>query len=300
MSVLNQKGSYELILVDDGSQDRSGEICDRYKGENVRVYHMENSGPGRARNFGAENARGEFLMFVDADDYISDSFFEKLEASNVDFNADVIFFEVIKAFSNGKNVNMAYGLKREKLYQKSREEAYLHISECNKFPATCCAKLVKRRFYEEKKIKVPEGICGEDIDWALQLISSAQKFDFFDGGFYYYRINEGSRSEWGREESVADQLTIIEKWANIIEKSEFSEYFYRILAYQYAMIFPYYGALSAEVRKLYQKKIKKFKYLLGYGKTKKLRIIFLLCKILGISMSSIILYKAVSCRREKF
>ena len=292
-SILSQKADLELILVDDGSTDKSGEICDRYKTDNVKVYHIKNSGPGKARNLGAEKASGEFLMFMDSDDYLSSDFFGNIENSKIDFESDVILFEIIKVFQNGKEELMSYGFLKDKLYKKSREEAYRHISESNKFPGTCCAKIINRKFYEENKIRLDETINGEDIDWALLLFSKAKSFDFFEGGFYYYRINNSSRSTWGRLDSAKDQLKVVEKWVCKFNDFEFKNYFLGILAYQYAMIFPYFGALKKEEKSVCIDMMKKYSYLLKYGKTKKIKAIYMLSKIVGIKTASVILYKFV-------
>ena len=297
-SILSQNADLELILVDDGSTDKSGEICEKYKKDNILVYHIENSGPGKARNFGAEKATGEFLMFMDADDYLSSDFFEKLENSNTDFGADVIMFEIIKLFQNGKEELMSYGFLKERLYKKSREDAYRHISECNKFPGTCCAKVINREFYEQNQIRLDESINDEDIDWALLLFSKAKRFDFFEGGFYYYRINNSSRSTWGRPESAKDQLHILERWVDIITEFEFKKYFFCILAYQYAMIFPYFGALKKEEKSVYIDKMRKYSYLLKWGQTKKIKMIYILTKVAGIKTASIILYKFLYMKQK--
>ena len=296
LSVLNQKASTEIILVDDGSKDSSGKICDRYISENVHVYHIENSGPGSARNFGAEKANGEFLMFMDADDYLSTDFFEKLECSDTDFGAELIFFETIKFFGNGKEEFMAQGLKKSGFYKKSKEEVYTHISKCNKFPASTCGKIINLKFYNESKIKMPCNILGEDIDWTLELIMKASSFDFFEEGFYYYRQGEETRSTFGRRKSVEDSLFIIEKWVDLINNSEYKNSFSSFLAYQYAMIFPFVGALEKTERKIFSKKMKKYKYLLKFGKTKKLNLIKYAVNIFGVNMASVILYKYVSER----
>lgn len=297
-SVLRQNADLELILVDDGSTDKSGEICERYKKDNVLVYHIENSGPGRARNFGVEKATGEFLMFMDADDYLSSDFFEKLENSKTDFNSDVILFEIIKTFQNGREELMSYGFLKEKLYKKSRADAYSHISECNKFPGSCCAKVINRKFYEQNQIRLDESISAEDIDWALLLFSKAKRFDFFDAGFYYYRINNSSRSTWGRLESAKDQLHILEHWVDRITEFEFKKYFLSILAYQYAMIFPYFGALKKEEKSVCIDQMRKYSYLLKYGQTKKIKAIYILSKIVGINTASIILYKFLYMKQK--
>ena len=80
-SIVQQGEQCELILIDDGSTDSSGEICDKYAKEYkcVQVYHKENAGPAAARNFGCGRARGRYCIFVDADDYISENFIKQLD-----------------------------------------------------------------------------------------------------------------------------------------------------------------------------------------------------------------------------
>ena len=81
-SILCQKCSdFELLLVDDGSQDRSGQICDEYalKDNRIRVYHKKNGGVSSARNLGLEKANGEWICFVDADDYVKPDFLSSIQ-----------------------------------------------------------------------------------------------------------------------------------------------------------------------------------------------------------------------------
>lgn len=97
-SVLSQSfEDWELILVDDGSPDKSGLICDDFARRDVRIkaLHQDNSGPSAARNYGLDNASGEFILFVDADDYINEDMLEKLLLIERQHNVDVCFFGLI-------------------------------------------------------------------------------------------------------------------------------------------------------------------------------------------------------------
>jgi len=300
-SLIAQNKPMEVILVDDGSTDGSGKICDEYaeKYEWIKVIHNDNTGPGKARNVGAREANGDFLMFVDSDDYISDGFFEKFETSDSDFGADIIFFEMFKAFENGEKVSMAQGLQKDKLFKKDKSVVYEHISCCSKFPASPCGKLINLGFYKESGIKMPEDIISEDVDWSLELILKANSFDFFEEGFYYYRQLGCSRSSAGHENAVRDALMIIDKWDKLLRENEYKEYFYCFLAYQYAMIFPFVGALDGKKRKAYAKEMKKFRYLLNFGKTKKLKAIKWAVKLLGVKLASRLLYMYVRMNERK-
>ena len=80
-SILNQTYSdFELLLVDDGSTDKSGDICDQYarKDTRIRVFHKENGGVSSARNLGIDNANGEYICFIDSDDYVNSEFLDSL------------------------------------------------------------------------------------------------------------------------------------------------------------------------------------------------------------------------------
>ena len=300
-SLITQNKPMQIILVNDGSTDNSGGICDEFarKYDFIKVIHTGNAGPGKARNIGAREADGDFLMFVDSDDYISKDFFEKFETSDSDFGADIIFFEMFKVFENGATVSMAQGLQKDKLFKKEKRDAYEHISLCSKFPASPCGKLINLGFYKASGIKMPEDIISEDVDWSLELILGASSFDFFEDGFYYYRQRVRSRSSAGHENAVSDALFIIEKWDRKLKNNEYREYFYRFLAYQYAMIFPFAGALPPKKRKMYTEKMRKFRYLLNFGKTKKLKAIKWTVKLLGVRLSSRILYMYVRMNERK-
>ena len=96
---------FELLLINDGSKDKSGEICDEYlnKDSRVRVYHKENGGVSSARNIGLENALGEWITFVDADDWIEDSMLEEVTDAAKKNNADLVFVDINICYSHKVN-----------------------------------------------------------------------------------------------------------------------------------------------------------------------------------------------------
>ena len=96
---------WELILVDDGSKDRSGEICEEYakKDGRIRVIHTENRGAGAARNTGFAHATGEYVVFVDSDDYISENMIERLYMTIHKSKYDLVVCNFLRAYPDGKN-----------------------------------------------------------------------------------------------------------------------------------------------------------------------------------------------------
>ena len=294
-SIVQQGEQCELILIDDGSTDSSGEICDKYAKEYkcVHVYHKENAGPAAARNFGCGRARGRYCIFVDADDYISENFIKQLDEGAADHSADIIFYTIIKILPDGTKRPMAEGLKREKIHGKPANEVLKAISECSKFPASSGGKIIQTEFLRSNNIRFREGLIGEDIDWTLQLVSVMKSADVYEDGIYYYRISENTRRSYGNEKSLDDQLKIIEKWLNKSMHSESKKHILAFLAFQYAIVLPFYGALPSETRKNYKDRIKALRFLLKEGKTNKIRLVRTAVCLLGPDNASRLLYKYV-------
>lgn len=159
-SILRQGKKCELILVDDGSTDTSGQICDMYEKQYSRIqtFHTENKGPSWARNYGLEKANGKYVIFVDSDDYINDNLIKNLECGYAEKNVDLIFFSITKVFPDGRYEPMAEGLKREDIQKKAPKEILKSISGCSKFPASIGGKIIKRDFSLNNNIKFKEGI----------------------------------------------------------------------------------------------------------------------------------------------
>ena len=106
-SLLAQTGpETEILLIDDGSTDRSGVIAEEYKDGRIRVFHLQNGGLSAARNFGIEHARGEWLMFVDGDDYVLPEFCSAPFALAQETGADLVAFRYCK-YRDGKTEQVA-------------------------------------------------------------------------------------------------------------------------------------------------------------------------------------------------
>lgn len=295
-SLLAQGDKCEILLIDDGSNDLSGKICDEYaeKCKRVKVFHNENKGPSYARNFGLKKATGEYVAFIDSDDYIDNSLIENLEKENL--SADLIFYDTIKFFADGRCEPMGDGITKAGVCGKSMDEVREFISHCPKFPASPWAKIIKRDALINNNILFKESVTGEDIDWTLQLMCRLASADFCNGGKYHYRILSGTRRAHGNTKSLDDMLTIIEDWAGEYQDNRNSVLSF--LAYQYAVLLPHYGAVSKADRKKFKKRMLEMKFLLSKGKTKKIHLIKIAVMFLGIENASKLLYKYVT-KRDK-
>lgn len=299
-SVIHQLDGNELILVDDGSTDSSGSICDKYAAEHaaIKVLHTENKGVSHARNLGVDNAQGDYVVFLDSDDYINYDFVQNFEHANI--SADVIFYPIEKLLMNGQRIPMGDGICTENTRNLKASEVLSHISNCPKFPASPWGKLVHLDFLKKHQIHFDFNRICEDYDWTYQLLQYAQSFDFFSGGLYTYRQIPQSRSGRGGSRSVEDQLVILTSWEKRKVSIVFRQQLSAFLAYEYAMLLPSYGSLSRKEKKLYRGEIRRCAYLLRYGKSRKLHLIRLVSKAVGIDLTAQILYVYIRWRNKRY
>lgn len=184
--------NYEIILVDDGSTDHSGIICDRFAGlnEKVSVIHQENGGLSAARNSGILKAAGDYLVFLDSDDYLDISALEHLSRSLEGHERDVIVNRVEKYDETDDCVYpCAYTLDENLFVSSSPTEIYKELLKQKKFTFTAWIFVVNRRFLLEKRLFFYPGLLHEDEMWTPYLMIKAGNIGCNNNHFYYYRVN---------------------------------------------------------------------------------------------------------------
>lgn len=180
--------SFELILVDDGSSDSSGIICDGFKSRDsrIRVFHKENGGLSSARNTGLNEARGEYVCFIDSDDSIKKDFLEMLYSSIVETDADLAICEIEapRLINADMNViianNMIADDARKWLYDMRSREYVLMVIACN--------KLYKKSLFDG--IRYPVGRLHEDEFVIEPILERCSRISFVPDKLYKYRDNE--------------------------------------------------------------------------------------------------------------
>lgn len=198
----------ELILIDDGSTDGSPQICDAYreKDDRIRVFHTENRGAAAARNLGIDNAYGEWIMFVDSDDYVSPDYCAVPLQTAMEHGADLVIF-------GSKHVcwPTSRADKERPTGILTRHEAVRHG-----FPAPW-NKLYQRDLF--RGIRYPEGRLFEDIATTHRLIYAANQIVRIDAPLYYYRYRENSVSKVTNERA-ANELYIahLERYQYLLEQ----------------------------------------------------------------------------------
>lgn len=198
-SILKQQyTNFELILIDDGSMDGSGCICDAYvaKDNRIIVIHQENQGVSVARNVGLERAKGEYITFVDADDEISSDFCSNVVLFEKYPELDLIF--ISPTIMNTKQIYRAGN--KERIFS-TRKEIYECMLDIKGMFGVCWGMIFKKAIYFDNKnaIKFPIGqIRGQDLAIYLNILKRTQCLYVSTQGFYNYcfRKNSASHLPW--------------------------------------------------------------------------------------------------------
>lgn len=188
-SVIEQTyANLEIILVDDGSTDSSGKICDAYKNKDnrIKVIHQTNQGLSAARNTALKLATGEMIQFVDSDDFIAKNMIEELVYLMKENQADIVISSHY-LYENGKVIEPEYSNDLE-IYDARQAIGEMVLDKKIRFYAW--DKFYKRKLWQE--IEFPTGRIFEDIATIPKAFVTAKKVVFYDHPFYYYRKREGS------------------------------------------------------------------------------------------------------------
>jgi len=177
----------EVILVDDGSPDNCGAICDEYakKDRRVKVIHKENGGLSSARNAGIDIATGEYLNFIDSDDWVESDMLELLYNNLVKCDADISCCDFYMAYAN-KNEPLSFAVGNLAFNSEQAVERVLKM----KFPPSAWAKLYKRHIFDD--IRYPVGKYCEDNFIIIDILSKANIIVGDPAFKYYYRQRKNS------------------------------------------------------------------------------------------------------------
>lgn len=218
-SIISQNyDDLEIIVVDNGSTDSSGSICDTYANEysNISVYHIENHGVGSARNFGLSKARGEFIYFVDSDDYLVGNLFADF-ADKLVSDLDLVVFSYYNSFE-------------EDLTEKSRTEKSLPFKGSydkdgfikifkelflSDMLYTVWNKIYRREFLLENNLSFEQYELGEDVRFNLDVYRKVNKIYLSQDSYYVYVIGRNGSAMSGynpkRLQYQLQELKLVDK-----------------------------------------------------------------------------------------
>ncbi len=189
-SIINQTyKNLEIILVDDGSTDNSVDICDEYakRDNRIKVIHKKNGGLSDARNTGIEIATGNYIGFVDSDDWIDENMYKLLYNNLIKEHADIsccnryfVYINSIKKYGNANNYYRV--MNSERAIELMCTMGYMGMS--------AYTKLYKKEVF--KDIRYPKGKVNEDIYTTYKLVDKASRIVYDSTPMYYYRQRKGS------------------------------------------------------------------------------------------------------------
>lgn len=197
LSVLRQTyKDMEIILVDDGSIDGSGELCDKLALTDTRIHviHQENQGLSGARNTGIRYATGEYIAFIDSDDeWLLNDGLEQLVNNNND-GKDLIVFKGVNIWKDGRRIpfgdyDVAYISQLP-----STQSVFSHLVETQLFQMSACFLLVRRKLLIDDELYFHSGLISEDVQWSLNLWQHVRSVCVTNIEFYGYHHHSNSIS----------------------------------------------------------------------------------------------------------
>ena len=213
----------QIILVNDGSKDNSGNIAREYEKNNKnRIIYVEkeNGGLSDARNHGLKYATGDFIAFLDSDDYIEKNAYEEMYNKAIEENADYVECDFIWEFPNKIRVDKQYPYKNKK-----EMLSFVRVVAWN--------KLIKRQLITDNNLEFPKGLRYEDVEFTYKLIPFVNKFAYVDKPFIHYVQREGSIANV-QNERTAEIFTVLDNVIEFYKKNNIYEEYRDELEYNYA------------------------------------------------------------------
>ncbi len=291
----------EIILVDDGSPDGSPQLCETLASEDsrVKVIHKENGGLSDARNTGLLAATGDYVVFVDGDDFWMDNSALQHLMKVIKPELDFIGYNCSYYYPDSGTYSawVAYDEALEMTTDKNK--AMITLVKSGTFPMSACLKLMKRGFLIDNKLFFKKGQIAEDIPWFINVLDLTKQCSFVNQYIYAYRQNViGSISKTGGRKSFDHLFDIFKTELSLIDRRSFSEdakaALKSFLAYEYCILLTYKGIDKATRRELL-----KYKIILAYDLNPKVKKASRIYKTFGIGATTFTLNVYQRIRRNR-
>ena len=227
-SILQQTYKHiEIILVDDGSPDRCGSMCEEYaqKDNRIKVLHKENGGLSDARNAGLEMAKGKYVLFVDSDDLIKKELVESCVQTAEKNSSDIVIFDFNRVEENEEIVT-TMEIEKSGTYTLESEPRILFGSP------SAVNKLFRRDLFIKTGIRFPVGKYYEDLGTIPKLLLLADKIDYIKKSYYDYMIRSGSIMTAAKfEKNYEDRTEMLNGILDFYKEKNVYENFYKELEY---------------------------------------------------------------------
>ena len=266
---------YEIILVNDGSIDGSPKLCDELvaKHDCIKVVHKKNGGLSDARNYGTAEATGEYVVYIDSDDFITSPDFLSKIAEKSKSGADLILYKYVKYFHESKRMDTCRYSYASAICESSYAGKIRKLVEADAFYGMAWIKAVKRSLIADNNIGFEVGLLGEDMEWNYHIIFHAKSMELIDESFLAYRQREGSITSTHKLKNITDFIYILEKWSKRVteevKEEELKFALYGSLAKYYSNLLVAYSRLKDPNKKSCKNRIKALVWLFKYSMSKR-------------------------------
>lgn len=290
-SILAQTYSdFEMLLVDDGSPDNCPALCDEWakKDSRIKALHKPNGGLSDARNYGLDHAKGDYVVFVDSDDFwVEKDCLERLmNVVDAHPECDFIGFNCSYYYSDTKTYKKWVAYNESLSVPTDKNIVICSLVASGTFPMSACLKIIKRKSLSDMGLRFIKGTIAEDIPWFIDLLEGSKKCMFVNQYIYAYRQNvTGSITASGNPKSTSDLFAIVKnevaKMKNRSIAKDAKDALYSFLAYEFCILLTASSRISKEIRK----ELMNYKWLLDYTSNPKVRKAAFMNKLFGIKVT---------------
>lgn len=283
--------NFECILVDDGSTDGSGDLCDKFavKYPQIEVIHQENGGLSAARNTGIRNAKGKYILFMDSDDfYTSKDCFSKLIHRMHETEADIVLFNYQRYNEEGECIGNSEITFPDTLADNQSAEILPQLVFSNAYQSSACIKFLQTEMLLKNNLFFEENRLSEDIEWSSKILALNPKVSVCDEAFYAYTVRTGSISNSVGRKTVTDQLHVVKAMLKAYGTSK-NDILMNYIAFQYCTLLINFRLCKDDLDKHVYFEIYGLRKVLKYNQIKEVKIIFWCEKILGFKIMTYLL-----------
>jgi glycosyltransferase involved in cell wall biosynthesis len=294
----------EILLVDDGSSDQCPQLCDALAAQDsrIKVIHKLNGGASDARNVGVKQAIGDYILFVDSDDYWEGTtglsvIHSKIQTSQ----ADVVIYGTQDFFESSQTKVVTRGNYPHWSANDTKADRLLSLIKTHNFPGAAWIMATRRSLLHENKIEFKLGIKAEDIDWIINVLVQASSVETCATNFYMYRKNRpGSVTTTADFKNVDGILYAIERWQSRLEKSEFAEKqaLLNYLGSQYLTAFVSFAQLPKIQQNELLKRMQKAKTIVNYDSSMRTKVAKICIAVIGIRSFASLVHRLYNWRKS--
>lgn len=294
----------EILLIDDGAKDMSPKICDEYaqKDSRIKVIHKKNGGLSDARNTGIEVCSGDYVMFLDSDDYWDDhQLMEKLIAQMQRKPVDILNFRY-KKYMEEEKVYVSCLESFEHMEGNTKEDILEQMLDHGLYISSACNKMLNAEFLKKNQLYFKKGITSEDIDWCARILILCGSLGYVNEEAYVYRQREHSISHSLTYKNIYDLSNNIKECVrlgkNLSKNSRFYGLYHDFTAYQYGTLLLSNNLVDDKRVRDIMKDMKQYQWLLKYHRNKKIKLQYYVHFIFGYY--NLIRFLKLYCKFKKY